>query len=54
VHFAVDYLKSPDAYKLGKKVAIVGAGNVAMDAARTAIRKEHCEPPSFIIRERKK
>ena len=44
VHFAVDYLKSPDAYKLGKKVAIVGAGNVAIDAARTAIRKEHCEP----------
>jgi glutamate synthase (NADPH/NADH) small chain len=43
VHFAVDYLKSPDAYKLGRKVAIVGAGNVAMDAARTAIRKEHSE-----------
>ena len=43
VHFAVDYLKSPDAYKLGKKVAIVGAGNVAIDAARTAIRKEHSE-----------
>jgi glutamate synthase (NADPH/NADH) small chain len=43
VHFAIDYLKSPDAYKLGKKVAIVGAGNVAIDAARTAIRKEHCE-----------
>lgn len=44
VHFAVDYLKSPDAYKLGKKVAIVGAGNVAIDVARTAIRKGHCEP----------
>jgi len=43
VHFAIDYLKSPDAYKLGKKVAIVGAGNVAVDAARTAIRKEHSE-----------
>ena len=38
VHFAVDYLKSPEAFKLGKKVAIVGAGNVAIDAARTAIR----------------
>ncbi len=43
VHFAIDYLKSPDSYKLGKKVAIVGAGNVAIDAARTAIRKEQSE-----------
>jgi glutamate synthase (NADPH/NADH) small chain len=43
VHFAIDYLKSPDAYKLGKRVVIVGAGNVAIDAARTAIRKEHAE-----------
>lgn len=43
VHYAIDYLKSPDAYKLGKKIAIVGAGNVGMDAARTAIRKEHSE-----------
>jgi glutamate synthase (NADPH) small chain len=43
VHFAIDYLKSPDAYKLGKKVSIVGGGNVAIDAARTAIRKAHCE-----------
>jgi glutamate synthase (NADPH) small chain len=43
VHFAIDYLKSPDSYKLGKQVAIVGAGNVALDAARTAIRKEHSE-----------
>jgi glutamate synthase (NADPH/NADH) small chain len=43
VHFAVDYLKSPDSYRLGKAVAIVGAGNVAIDAARTAIRKEHAD-----------
>lgn len=43
VHFAVDYLKSPDSYRLGKKVAIIGAGNVALDAARTAIRKEHSD-----------
>jgi glutamate synthase (NADPH/NADH) small chain len=43
VHFAIDYLKSPTAYKLGKRVVIVGAGNVAIDAARTAIRKEHAE-----------
>jgi len=43
VHFAIDYLRSPEAYKLGRRVAIVGAGNVAMDAARTAIRKDHSE-----------
>ncbi len=38
VHYAINYLKSPEAYELGKKVAIIGAGNVAMDAARTALR----------------
>ncbi len=41
VHFAVDYLKTPEAFKLGNRVAIVGAGNVAIDAARTAIRRSH-------------
>jgi NADPH-dependent glutamate synthase beta subunit-like oxidoreductase len=39
VAFAVDYLKSPDSYRLGRKVVVVGAGNVAVDAARTALRK---------------
>ncbi len=39
VHYAINYLKSPEAYELGKKVAVIGAGNVAMDAARTALRK---------------
>ncbi|MBN2897763.1 MAG: NAD(P)-dependent oxidoreductase [Clostridia bacterium] len=38
VHFAIDYLKNPDVYKLGDKVCVIGAGNVAMDAARTAVR----------------
>ena len=38
VHFAIDYLKTPKAYDLGRKVVVVGAGNVAMDVARTAIR----------------
>ncbi len=36
VHFAIDYLKSPENYKLGDKVVVIGAGNVAMDAARSA------------------
>ena len=38
VHFAIDYLKNPQVYNLGKRVCIIGAGNVAMDVARTAIR----------------
>ena len=38
VHFAIDYLKTPKAYDLGKKIVVIGAGNVAMDVARTAIR----------------
>ena len=41
VHFAVDYLKSPEAFELGPRVAVVGAGNVAIDAARTAVRRAH-------------
>lgn len=40
VHFAIDYLKSPETFDLGNKVVIVGAGNVAIDAARTAIRQQ--------------
>lgn len=38
VHFAIDYLKSPSVYSLGRKVVVLGAGNVAMDVARTAVR----------------
>ena len=38
VHFAINYLNNPDSYKLGKKVIVIGAGNAAMDVARTAIR----------------
>ena len=39
VHYAIDYLKNPSVYSLGKKVCVIGAGNVAMDVARTALRK---------------
>ena len=38
VHFAVEYLKSPSVYHLGKSVIVIGSGNVAMDVARTAFR----------------
>ncbi|NLZ82829.1 MAG: FAD-dependent oxidoreductase, partial [Clostridiales bacterium] len=36
VHFAINYLRTPGVYKLGRKICVIGAGNVAMDAARTA------------------
>ncbi len=39
VHYAIDYLKNPSSFSLGHKVCIIGAGNVAMDVARTAIRR---------------
>lgn len=38
-HYAVDYLQNPDVYQLGDRIAVIGSGNSAMDAARTAIRK---------------
>jgi glutamate synthase (NADPH/NADH) small chain len=38
VHYAIDYLKNPDVYNLGNRVCVIGAGNSAMDVARTAIR----------------
>jgi len=38
VHFAIEYLRNPDVYNLGETVIIIGAGNVAMDVARTAFR----------------
>jgi len=39
VHFAINYLKNPDVYDLGNELIIIGAGNAAMDVARTAVRK---------------
>ena len=38
VHYAINYLNNPDVYKLGEKVIVIGAGNAAMDVARTAMR----------------
>lgn len=38
VHFAINYLNNPGVYNLGENVIIIGAGNVAMDVARTAVR----------------
>lgn len=38
VHYAIDYLRNPDVYHLGDNVCIIGAGNTAMDVARTVVR----------------
>lgn len=38
VHYAINYLTNPDVYRLGETVNIIGAGNSAMDVARTALR----------------
>jgi len=38
VHYAIEYLKNPDVYRLGESVIVIGAGNVALDVARTAFR----------------
>lgn len=39
VHFGINYLNNPDSYHLGERVIVIGAGNAAMDVARTALRK---------------
>ena len=38
VFFGIDYLVDPDSVDLGRDIAIIGVGNVAMDVARTALR----------------
>ncbi len=39
VHYGVHFLEKPEVYQLGKSMIIIGAGNVAMDVARTALRR---------------
>lgn len=38
VHYGINYLASPETFNLGERVAVIGAGNAAMDVARTALR----------------
>ncbi len=38
VHFGINYLNNPASFKLGQSVIVIGAGNAAMDVARSAIR----------------
>ncbi len=49
VHFAINYLNNPNVYKLGEKVTIIGAGNAAMDVARTAVRSGCREVTCFSL-----
>lgn len=39
VHYGINYLNNPDSFRLGERVIVIGAGNAAMDVARTALRK---------------
>lgn len=52
VHFAINYLNNPDVYKLGERVIIIGAGNAAMDVARTVLRKGSRKATCFSITEK--
>ena len=38
VTYAINYLASPGAFRLGERIMVIGTGNSAMDCARTAIR----------------
>lgn len=49
VHFAINYLNNPSVYKLGNRVNIIGAGNAAMDVARTAVRSGSREVTCFSL-----
>lgn len=49
VHFGINYLVNPDSYNLGKSLNIIGAGNAAMDVARTALR-HGCEKVTVFSR----
>lgn len=39
VHYGVHFLENPEVYTLGESMIVIGAGNVAMDVARTALRR---------------
>ncbi len=52
VHFGINYLNNPDCYRLGERVIVIGAGNAAMDVARTAIRKGTPHLTCFSITEK--
>ena len=52
VFYSINYLNNPDVYELGDKVAIIGAGNAAMDVARTAIRHGSRDVTVYVRRDK--
>ena len=54
IKFLTQFTRDPEAIHLGKNVAIVGAGNSAMDAARAALRVPGVENVSIIYRRSRK
>ncbi|MDY3035796.1 MAG: NAD(P)-dependent oxidoreductase [Absicoccus sp.] len=52
VHYGINYLNNPDSVDLGRSTAIFGAGNSAMDVARTAVRKG-CRDVTVYVRRNK-
>jgi glutamate synthase (NADPH) small chain len=49
VHYGINYLNSPESFRLGDNVLVIGAGNAAMDVARTAIRQGVRQVTAFSI-----
>ncbi len=49
VHFGINYLNNPEVFRLGERVIIIGAGNAAMDVARTALRNGSHDITCFSI-----
>lgn len=39
VCYGIHYLASPDSFKIGKRLAVIGTGNTAIDVARTALHR---------------
>ena len=39
VCYGIHYLASPDSFEIGKRLAVIGTGNTAMDVARTALHR---------------
>jgi putative selenate reductase len=54
LEFLEDYNKAQDTLKIGKNVAVIGAGNSAMDAARSAKRVAGVENVYIVYRRTKK
>lgn len=39
VCYGIHYLASPDSFEIGKRLAVIGTGNTALDVARTALHR---------------